>query len=232
MRKIKELDKCRLDNLDFLKFDTEERAYVAGLLFADGYIDPKQTSLWCYLVKDDMLAIKDILCKVIPFNFYNRKLSGKRKEQIGANIYSSRLIEGLLKTDFKDKSRTFSFIGCKHSLKKYFLRGYFDGDGCFFIKKYGKTKNKKYYNMSFNVSSHYESDWSILEKFLSSLNIEYRIVRYKYKNSSFSRLVVSRKNSLVKLINFIYSDYDFIGLKRKYDKAMEINNVIFNKNIK
>jgi hypothetical protein len=224
VKKLKDINKCKLNNLDFLKLDTKEKCYLMGLLFADGYIEcGRKSGVWCYLVKDDMYEIKDLLSDLMPFSFYVRKMNGNRKQQIGAYINSTHLANALLETDFATKSLKFSFMGCDEIFKKHFLRGYFDGDGCFFIKKYINNKSGKLtYVRSFNVSSSYETDWTLLTNFLDELNIEYRIVRYKYDKSSFSRIVVTKKSSLKQLIEFIYWGYDNIGFNRKYNKAIEI----------
>jgi len=228
MANKKNLEESKLNNLDFLNLDTKEKCYLLGLLMADGYIT--KNSLWMYLVEDDLINLQPLLNKVLPFNYYRRELKN-RKPQMCLNIHSRHLIKSL-NTDFQfnDKSNVFYDININKKYLKYYLRGYFDGDGCFFIKSYfDKRRNKNYINSSFNVSSTHNFDWSNLESILKEYNIEYRIVRYNYpeKNSKFSRIVITKKSEMLKLINFLYEDkYDNIGLLRKYNKAKEIKNFI------
>jgi len=223
MRKnqIKSLDKCKLKDLSSLELDTKEKAYVFGLLNADGYLAP---GLWLYTVEDDFKEFKPLLSKVFPTGkYYHRVLQGNRKPQSSVHIYSTHLVNKLKELGFTKKSELMLDYNIKDELIPYYLLGYFDGDGCFFCKKYKQEKDKNFYWVrQFNVSSSYNFDWTYLEKILKDKNIEYRIVRYKYVNSEFSRIVITKKESLKKLINFIYSDFLFPSLQRKKEKAQLI----------
>lgn len=217
----KALEDCKLNNLDFLKFDTKEKVYTLGMLNADGYIQSR--GLWLYLVKEDLENIQSILEKSLPFKFYERQLKNNRKPQKAAYISSTYLLEALDNLEFNNKSNKFIEYEINPKYLKYFLLGYFDGDGCFYFKKSKKGDQ----GFQFNVSARFDFDWSYLEFIFKELNIEYRKVCYQYKNSGFSRLVVSRKTELKKLIEFLY-DGEEIGLHRKKEKALQILNYVNN----
>lgn len=218
---LKPIESCKLDNLDFLKLDSPEKAYTYGLLMADGYITSNNNSLWLYMISEDMNELKKILSKCLPFSYYNRQLSGGRKPQTGAYLYSSYLFTALLNSSFYSKSNKISLTCVEKNYLVYYLRGYFDGDGCFFIKKYSRGK-RQYYVRQFNVSAGINFDWSELENLLKSIKVEYKIAKYQYSKSGFSRLIVTKKESLRKLVLYLYEDLEFESLSRKKNKAFEI----------
>jgi intein/homing endonuclease len=107
-------------------------------------------------------------------------------------------------------------------LKKYFFRGYFDGDGSIY-------KYEKYYQVGLNITSTYEQDWGFIVDLFNELNIKPKIKRTKYKNKdnktyNMSRVIIYNKIDIIKFCEYIYQNYDFMGLKRKYEIYEKINN--------
>lgn len=232
MRKgqLKKLIQCKVNNLDFLTIDSKVKAYTFGLLNADGYITGSVNTLVMYTVTEDMNEFKIKLSECLPFTYYDRQLKGNRKLQTGAYVYSSHLFDKLKEINFNDKSKKFVRYDIPSELIKYYLLGYFDGDGCFYVKQtINKDGSPGSRSCQFNVCASYDFDWSWLEEILTENGITYNKVRYQYTKSGFSRIIVSRLVELEKLIKFLYSDSEFKSLKRKYDKAMIILNYIKSK---
>jgi hypothetical protein len=224
MRKnqVKDIENCLIKDLSTIDIDTKEKAYVFGLLNADGYI--QNNALWLYSVDEDFIEFKKLIEKVfVQANYYHRTLKGNRKPQSCFHVHSRHLIDKLVGMDFDKKSIFMVDYNLPEELIPYYLLGYFDGDGCFFIKSYSKRQNDKpQFLRQFNVSSGYDFDWSYLEKILNKHNINYKVVRYKYPKSAFSRIVVTKKDDLVLLIKYLYQDLSFPSLSRKKEKAMLI----------
>ena len=101
--------------------------------------------------------------------------------------------------------------------QRYWFRGFVDGDGCWYC-------NLKLRRKQFNISSHYEQDWSFVESFLMSLELPYRVYRKNYKNKSSTLELKGGKDSYLKLGNYLYRGFekDGIGLNRKYNKWKDI----------
>ncbi len=106
-------------------------------------------------------------------------------------------------------------------LKYYFYRGLIDGDGCFYIN----IKNKLY---QFSITSSYEQDWGFMINLCNELDIKYniklidRINKRTGKENKSSQFRITNKKGIKKIGEYIYQDYDNIGLKRKYDKYLNI----------
>jgi len=105
-----------------------------------------------------------------------------------------------------------------NKLKHYWFRGLIDGDGCFYYykPKLGSTLRQ------FALASTYEQDWGYFESLCDELQINYKIKRNKNLKSSSSYLRITNKDGIIKLGEYIYKNYDNIGLDRKYKKFKTI----------
>jgi intein/homing endonuclease len=105
------------------------------------------------------------------------------------------------------------------NLKKYFLRGLFDGDGNFYI-------NKKQGLYHFYLHGSINQKYDVLEEYLDNLQIPYKIDRKKIKSGGCSYLRIVGKKHVLKLGESIYNNYDtdLIGFNRKHNKFLEIKN--------
>lgn len=124
-------------NHNYFKFiNTEEKAYILGFLYADGYNSDKQ------VIIEQLEQDVDILEKI------NRALNADnqiiRNVQKVNNKIKCRLCYSSVEmcTDlanlgcFRNKSLTCTFpTFLDKSLIRHFIRGYFDGDGCVWVGK-------------------------------------------------------------------------------------------------
>lgn len=206
------------DPKSLTSLDSLEASYVLGFLWADGSIgNSKKCAISLEIVSEDMFYIKPILNKLGSWKYYERQRMNW-KPITSARINNRSLYQFLVECGYKDKS----YKSAKEiielippHLRKYFFRGLIDGDGSFYY-------NSKQYLRQFNLSSSYEQDWSYFSELLNELDIKYSI-QYterinklgKINKSSCVRIV--NKDGLKKLHNYLYSDYDYIGLPRKYE---------------
>jgi hypothetical protein len=104
--------------------------------------------------------------------------------------------------------------------KRFFFLGYFDADGCFYY-------NKKNYCRQLKIGSTYEQDWSCIEKLFKNLKINYQIEKRITKNKHcYSTIRTWGKQNVKSFGALLYQSFkkDKIGLKRKYEKFVLINN--------
>lgn len=106
-------------------------------------------------------------------------------------------------------------MNIKGDMIRYFIRGVLDGDGCIYFKN-GCTQ--------IYIASTYIQNWNYLIKLMDGLSVKYSIRRIKNKNSSYSLFYIGGVRNSLKFIDWIYKDYDNIGLSRKYKKYTEILN--------
>ena len=110
----------------FSDIDSSDKAYWLGFLFADGSVD------WISRIMNITLIDKDHLVKFQEFlgSDYDIKFIGNR------NIYSLTissidLVKDLIKNGcLTNKSKRLKYPSIPSGFDRDFIRGYFDGDGC------------------------------------------------------------------------------------------------------
>lgn len=201
--------------------------YILGYIWGDGHIHNggigKTNSLSLEINKEDGLDIYDKMLSVINWNVYYRKRINK-KEQICFTICNRILIEYLVSLDFHKKSYNYPIIlnNLSFEMKRYFYLGLSDADGCFYY-------NLEQYCYQYTISSTHEQDWRHISDIFDHLGIKYRIKKREKVNKNgnihlHSLVLISNKKDILKFGDYLYSD-DFIGLKRKYQKYLEIKKL-------
>lgn len=200
----------------------EYTAYLLGFIWADGYlsITHKKTGNISYRI-------------IIGINFidgiYINKLlkkTGKwsivtRTPTIGLPITHfscSNTILGkfLFDHDYKSKSTMSPDKILTHipsHLHKYFILGYFDGDGCI----YAPIKCNKF---SVIFTSNIKQDWKFLINICKEVKCKYSIKKTFRKNinSKFSSFKIHGSRNCLLFSSYMYKDSINIGFKRKKNK--------------
>jgi hypothetical protein len=133
----------------FDEVDTEEKAYVLGLLYADGYNNTNKNDV-CISLKEDDVEILNKITKIIQPTkplFYldmspeNRGMKNS-KNQYRLTINNKHISQRLVELGCgKAKTSVIKFPNLKQvpaNLTHHFTRGYFDGDGSISKGKYPK----------------------------------------------------------------------------------------------
>ena len=123
--------------------DTEEKAYWLGFLYADGYNNEK-INLVCLALQDQDQKHVEKFKIALGYGGPIRVSRVSLRKPNNADMYvvtmrSRNLSQKLAKLGcFQCKSLTLQFPNqdqVPHSLMRHFIRGYFDGDGCFMVNK-------------------------------------------------------------------------------------------------
>jgi hypothetical protein len=209
--------------------DTIEKSYTLGFLWADGHLDNKMR-LSININKSDGEALKDTFVAAFGFHIYAHKKNVKHptwQEQLCFHKTNKKQFTHLTDLSFKDKSHASQarILGIvPEDLKHYFWRGYFDGDGCVYVRRDAKLGQ-------ISISSSYEQDWSYMLEVLGSLGITGQIkktISPKGHKSSMLRITDSEQQSI--FMKYIYPNgYDGIGLWRKFSKLEELHTSWNNK---
>lgn len=192
--------------------------YIMGFLWADGYLHDDKNRLELSIVTEDFVDISELFDKE-KWSIKER-IRLNRKPQTTIGLYKKEVCDIFRNTyNYLDKS-----LKCPNFIDKipkellfYFVRGFFDGDGCFYLSK--DNKQKQCY-----LAGTYDQDWLWMENILNDLSIEYSIKRkIQNENSKYSVIYIVSKD-IKKFGEYIYKDYDLekIGLKRKYEKFLII----------
>lgn len=202
----------------FEKIDSPEKAYVLGFLYADGNISSNLKSVrFLNQLKD--IEILEKIVSLIFVDEFKIKID-KNRNRARFDISSKKMVKDLISLGCTPKkSLTLKFPTLEQVGKEFqshFLRGYFDGDGCVYLK--GTCLN-----ISFAISKPFLEGFSrLLEEIGYSFYLEDRGSIYVVKS-------IGNVNGL-KILNFIYRDFKSIFLNRKLLKIKESIKIIFGKN--
>jgi hypothetical protein len=208
----------------FKNINTPEIAYILGFIWSDGSFNKNKyhNDIRLEIVKKDLDEIRFIFDKVGKWGYYTRKRKNKKETAI-LKTSNRPLLEYLYSLDFNKKS----FVSpdkliqkIPENLQYYFFRGIIDGDGCFY---------NGINTMIFSVTSSINQDWNYLENLYKKLNVKYTIRQKNHKNkngtiSQSSIIEVIRIEDIIKIGDYIYADFDEIGLMRKYKKYLSFIN--------
>lgn len=190
--------------------DTPNKAYILGLLYADGNRDGSSNTISICLQERD----RDILDKInieinsnCPLKYidYSHRTDQNRVNQWKLSIHNKHLATSLYKYGLvpcKEFKTTFP-KQIDHILWKDFIRGYMDGDGCIMSTecRWQITGNKPLLL--------FMKDY--IEKIL---NIH--VQEYYHRNHITYNIRVAGRNQVKKLLDFLYQDAE-LYLERKYN---------------
>lgn len=225
-RKNINIKKCNETFFDII--DNEEKAYILGFLIADGCLRiEKRTNNLSYRICfnnsiddiDVIQKIHDILCPYNKLVIRENKSNGiKRKPQVMLQFTSKKIFTTLCDTYSIKTRKTFdnSFMLpidlIPNNLQRHFVRGYFDGDGSFTIKKDIRFVFNSPYFMQ-QISSIFENEFTKRD---TSFTCKSEIVHGKTTDYWRLRINIGKKR-LRCLYDMFYNDAKMF-LQRKKEK--------------
>jgi len=206
--------KYNLNDEYFENIDTEEKAYWLGFLYADGYVrikDGRSGELRLKLKTGDRKHI-ELFNKHIgsDYNIKDITTNVKGVDSFASfvSIYNTKLVNDLIKHGcVSKKSFIVEFPNIDKSLERHFIRGFFDGDGWFFIRK---IKNGIYPN--FGICSASKIIIDQIYKILENNNI---ICRFERSGVTY-RVCNTCNDYMEKIHNYLYSNSS-VYLDRKFN---------------
>lgn len=215
-------------NENFFKEWSPQMAYVLGLIYADGtIIDARKSSRTCYLqisnndkplleqVKQAMSSKHSIISrKPRHVNFFGK--SYFCKENFSLRIGSRIIFKDLVQLDLTPrKSLTIGLPKLPKKHFRFFLRGYFDGDGC--IGTYSKNNKTPRLHVVF-VSGSY----GFLDQLSNKLSLVLDIGKNNVLTGTRAFRISYRKSSGLKILSYMYKGLGSAPfLERKYKKFLK-----------
>ena len=206
-----------VDETFFDKIDTEEKAYIFGLICADGHVEKDRIVI--ALQEQDIDILEKIkscihsnqplhkISKINPYTKTDRKVLYMWELQINC----VKLVKALYKMGIThDKTYTLDSEIIKNvpkSLVRHFLRGYFDGDGNVF---YG-TKYNSGVKYNINICGNKDFLLSTYQEYFPSPN---KLYKDKYSKQCYVWKLSSKQN-VDNFLIYLYKDSK-IYLDRKY----------------
>lgn len=206
---------------DFINITNPLMAYFWGFCLADGHLTKTCNTLSLNIRTDDAIELYEILK---PLGNFSLKHSKKRNTST-ISLYNVKIGRYMKSLGFLEKSLRFDERILKtipDHLKRYFFRGITDGDGWYQIRDGGKGGAVVW-------AGGKNQDWSLMTDFVNSAGCSCYISKEDNKYGSCSKLIVGSKYDAVRIGSILYKNYDIdgIGLKRKYEKFIELKNSIY-----
>lgn len=212
----------------FKSIEVEIQAYLLGFYTADGSVDEKRKTFRIQLSEEDsemVYLFRDFISKNARiFHHEGCLLNGrhgevyKQKPTIGIDIASSELTNSLVDLGFgyRKTYKELHLPNIKYELLRHFIRGYFDGDGCFTCW-YVPANNgrKERVRGKFDIISKTRSILIDIQGYLKENGIESLI--HHLNRDDMYRLSVGSKKEMIKLYHLLY-DNSYFYLSRKYNK--------------
>ena len=217
--------KYTLNENYFDKIDTPNKAYILGLLFADGCNSGNKTHTVSIALQERDTKILTLINKELESN---RPIATRMLHEKNPNWQNSCL----LSITNKHMSDTLDSLGMMQNkslilqfpeylekdLVRHFIRGYFDGDGCI---QWGVSN-------FITLASTKEFCESVNKICEEELGIRGSILFTYNKESNTRILDICGKVKVYKFLDFIYHDAE-LYIKRKYEKYLMICDVLIQK---
>lgn len=205
-------------NEDFFEIiDTEEKAYWLGFLYADGCNSRNRSILLRISERDEshLLKFKKSLSSNAPIYEHDNGIAISK----GVTLHSKKLTSDLSKHGVVvNKTFKTKFPNLPNStMKRCFIRGYFDGDGSL---SFGRTKSNSFYS-HFSLSGNKVFLEEIQLFMMKKLNLNKTKI---IKDKTIHRLTYGGRVQSTKVMDWIYKDAT-IYLDRKYNTYLELKNM-------
>ena len=211
----------------FSKIETELQAYLLGFYASDGNINEKRKTFRIHLQKQDSEIVylyKDVISPdARTFAVREHKTTGRNGKEItahesfGVDITSSELCNDLvnLHIGYNKSYSDLHIPNIPQELIRHFIRGYFDGDGCFTIwlsQEKGKSDRVR---GKFDICA---KSASILNEFIKFFSLHDVKLNLNYlKRDDMYRITTSSRKEVQKIYNILYKD-SYFYLSRKFNK--------------
>lgn len=213
--------KRKINDTYFDNIDTPLKAYFLGFIYADGYVIYNEErfnyEFGMELQSGDKYILDKLNCEIGGVNIISHSnpedilINGKQIVHSGHSdilrVYSKKLVYSLIQKGIetnKTLKNTYPIINDKFFFD--FLRGYIDGDGCYY-----NDNNQTYMHItcaSISILNHIQNK-------LNNFGIKTQIYT---ENDRKYRLMCTSFNDMNKLVNCLYYEDGLFCLQRKYEK--------------
>ena len=212
--------KFTIDENYFSKIDSKEKAYWLGFLSADGYIDQDRGIIALGLQPSDEGHIQKFLDAIHsnkPIKTVNHFFNNKNHEGKYVHLNSKKMTSDLLRLGlYRKKSLTYTPPTAEQVptiYLKYWLLGYFDGDGCLTVYE---SRGTMRYKMGFLGT---KETIDFIQKYLGTNKNVHKA--HRCENNTYE--VKYTETDTKTILDFLYGDVDpNMCLERKYKKYLEI----------
>jgi len=207
--------------------DSQDKAYILGMLWADGYNCTEKGSVVLQLQEQDKELLEQINCITNNERPLRKTcLSNKNKNWHDQYMltWQSKHLSALLCAYGMPQKKSLILEFPKWlspDLYRHFLRGYLDGDGCISLSKEGKFASVSMIGTSMFLSA-------VKDIIKKEIGVDVVVKRDLRARDPICTLRCGRKNDVKKILEWIYCDASLF-LDRKHKKNQQFLEA--NKNI-
>lgn len=209
--------KYPIDETYFDEINTQDKAYLLGLYYADGYNNEKTRKVKLSLARKDealVTRVRDIISPNRPLYYYKRN----NVDSVTVTLCNKHMSEVMARHGcMQAKTFKVTFPTFLHpDLIPHFIRGYFDGDGCItFCRNKPGSAYIKYY---INIVGTESFVMTIQSIFRSQVNCNSNMtIRHPEHNNNIRQLGSSGNRQIKRVLDWLYKDAT-IYLERKYQR--------------
>lgn len=214
------LRKYNINEHYFDNIDTPNKAYILGLLYADGYNNTSTNVIRLGLQEQDKKILEDIAKEVgydAPLIFYEHSKEHEGWKDVYTLAIRSAHMSNVLNNLGMHKAKSLILEFPKwldKNLYSHFIRGYFDGDGSVYC--YEKKMN---WNISIVSTKNFcEFVKNIVE---NELGIHVHVKLNGRRNDITSDIRIGGNRQVLRFLDWIYKDSD-LRMERKYIKYQQL----------
>ena len=202
----------------FHTIDSEEKAYWLGFISADGTINNYHKGQYGFkiaLQESDSSFLQLFLNAIsakFSIKYTETDKNGKTYKGCQVSFRSKKFVEDLLQYMTFNKTQKLVIPKIDEKYIRDYIRGFIDGDGCFYINK-NNPKKKNLEIVAF--------DETILLDIQNEFSKNGIVSKIYTKQNGNKKLGVYSNNSLMKLYHYLYDDAT-IFMKRKHEKSLKI----------
>lgn len=195
--------------------DCQEKAYWLGFFAADGYNHNSKGCIEFRLHKQD----KEILEKFKICIESNNPIGLYKQTYCNLSLYSKHLSDKLAEYGLNQaKTYTLQLPKLSNELMSHFIRGYYDGDGCFSVtKRRDRTENSL--TFQFNITGMKDPLKEIQNHLVENVGVVDNGLKHR-KSTIAATIHYSGRLVCKRILDYLYKDAT-IYLQRKYNKYKE-----------
>lgn len=209
----------------FDNIDTEIKAYLLGFFIADGWLNVGNSRFGLQIKEEDNIVlhyIKNEFVNDSVISTKNRTTKTVTRKNISTIRWTSSHMKDIFMNKYKilenktyDKTFMFPFEEIPEHLIRHFIRGFFDGDGCF--SKIRQSLSITIISTSLNFLNQIAKYFTNLSEGINEVirEINGKTTNYYTLNFNFER--TDKPEKVLKIYNYLYDDSE-LYLIRKKDK--------------
>ena len=204
--------KYTIDRDYFKIIDTEDKAYWLGFIYADGNVFVRKNKTGCLTISlkyDDVKHLENFLLH-IKSNQNIKMINQGNFKYCNIAIGNTKMCEDLINLGcVPNKSLILKPPKINNKFILHFIRGYFDGDGCFAFYDKGNTKP---------FECNFIGTYDVMEFIKYSLEENNIKVSDIKKAENIYKIRITNRNNLLSFYNYLYKDKGDCFLERNFNK--------------